>query len=131
MNKTSKSKSKLNILFIICIFLIPTVLFFNLFSNLLYIGKSNKEEMSPSPPLLGTPRASLPARGSRLENPSMSPCSFGSCFLQSPRDLPSYLGIPYRKRGLLEKFGFETFLRVLHAHCSIQCFYTSSNFSSG
>jgi len=86
----------------------------------------------PSPPLLGTPRASFPARGSSLENPSMSPCSFGSCFLQSPRNHPSHLGRPYRKRGLLERFVFETFLHViLHAHCSVQCFHTSSNFSSG
>ena len=33
-----------------------------------------------SPPLLGTPRESFPSRGSRLENPSASPCSFGLCF---------------------------------------------------
>jgi len=88
--------------------------------------------MSPSPPLLGTPRASFPARGSRLENSSMSPCSFGSCFSQSPRNHPSHLGSPYRKRGLLERLVFEIFLRVvLHVHCSVQCFYTSFNFSSG
>ena len=29
----------------------------------------NKEKVLPPPPLFGTPRASFPARGSRLENP--------------------------------------------------------------
>ena len=52
------------------------------------ISQSNKEEMFPSPPLLGTPRASFPARGSRLKNPFHVTVFLWVIFLVIPSRFP-------------------------------------------